>query len=286
MGTWNFRKQNVIPYIELISLTLLLALNKVNTESEAFSFNHFKPGITDPDLILQGDTRRTQSGLLQLTKVDQNGIPIWNSTGRAIYADPFHVWDSTTGNVASFETRFAFSINQTHPIHADGFVFFMAHRNSKPGKGGGNLGLFDSSEEHKSYQTLAIEFDTFRNSFDPPQVPHIGIDVNSIRSIKTHPFHLHNGQVARVAISYDAFSKILYIALVYPPSGTIYHVTHIVDLKEVLPEWIDVGFSASSGLTPNAAETHDIYSWYFCVSLPEDTDEIAASKNNPFKRCY
>ncbi|KAK7393186.1 hypothetical protein VNO78_21694 [Psophocarpus tetragonolobus] len=145
-------------------------------------------------------------------------MPVWNSIGRALYAEAVHIWDNTTGNVASFETRFSFSIRQPFPHPSNGFAFVMAPPNTKPGDGGGSLGIF---KPPFAYHVLAVEFDTFRNSWDPPQVPHIGIDVNSIISTKTLPFQFDNGGVGIVVIKYDASTKILNVALVFPTFGSI-----------------------------------------------------------------
>nr|1FYU_A Chain A, LECTIN [Erythrina corallodendron]1FYU_B Chain B, LECTIN [Erythrina corallodendron] len=249
-------------------------------ETISFSFSEFEPG--NDNLTLQGAALITQSGVLQLTKINQNGMPAWDSTGRTLYAKPVHIWDMTTGTVASFETRFSFSIEQpyTRPLPADGLVFFMGPTKSKPAQGYGYLGIFNNSKQDNSYQTLGVEFDTFSNPWDPPQVPHIGIDVNSIRSIKTQPFQLDNGQVANVVIKYDASSKILHAVLVYPSSGAIYTIAEIVDVKQVLPEWVDVGLSGATGAQRDAAETHDVYSWSFQASLPETNDAVIPTSNH------
>ncbi|KAK7393170.1 hypothetical protein VNO78_21666 [Psophocarpus tetragonolobus] len=277
MGGYNLKSHGHSLCIPLsISLILFLLLNKVNsTQPQSFNFVDFEPG--DEDLIFQNDAYVTPSGVLHLTKVDQNGTPIKNSIGRALFADPIQIWDSTTNKVASFQTRFTFSINQTHRFGADGLAFFMAPTNTKPAQGGGFLGLFNTSEDDKSSQILAIEFDTFQNSFDSGHVPHIGIDVNSIRSIKSHYFYLDNEEVANVSITYDASSKILHAAIVYPSVGIVYQVAEIVDLKEVLSERVLIGFSASTG---QGSQTHHVHSWSFSASFPGINNGIATLDHN------
>ncbi|TKY49819.1 Lectin protein [Spatholobus suberectus] len=136
---------------------------------------------------------------------------------------------------------------------------------------------------NKSYHILAVEFDTYENTFDPPQAPHIGIDVNWIKSSKTSRFDLVNGQVANVFISYTASKNILQVALSCPSCGTPFAVADEVNLKVVLTEWALVGFSASTGLVdPHAVETHDILSWSFSSTLPGDNNanNIAVPESN------
>ncbi|KAK7393180.1 hypothetical protein VNO78_21687 [Psophocarpus tetragonolobus] len=114
-------------------------------------------------------------------------------------------------------------------------------------KGGGYLGRF---EPPYTDHVLAVEFDTFKDKWDPRQVPHIGIDFNSIISTKTLPFQLDNSRLANVVIKYDASTKILNVVLVFPSTGTIYTLSEIVDLKQEFPvsEWVVVGLSATTGL--------------------------------------
>ncbi|TKY53513.1 Lectin protein [Spatholobus suberectus] len=173
----------------VVSLSLaffLVLLTKANsTETVSFTLNKFKPNQSN--LILQGDALVTSSGKLQLTSVDKKGTPGWFSTGRALYAAPIHIWDSKTGNVASFASLFSFNISAPDiKAAADGLAFFLAPVNSQQESGAGLLGLFRSASYNESYQTVAVEFDTYWNILynDPPNT-HIGIDVNSIKSIKT-----------------------------------------------------------------------------------------------------
>lgn len=70
-----------------------------------------------------------------------------NCTGRVSYAHLVPFYDNTTGQVASFQTRFTLAIikleNKTDM--GDGMAFFLAHYPSKlpPQSYGENLGLMD-----------------------------------------------------------------------------------------------------------------------------------------------
>ncbi|XP_057433355.1 seed lectin-like [Lotus japonicus] len=256
-------------------LMFLFFLNKVtSTDTLSFSFTEFVPN--QRDLIFQGDSLVSSTGRLQLTQI-QDGRPIFNSIGRTLYAAPVHIWDSKTGNMASFVTSFSFIINAPDRSKtADGLAFFLAPVDTQlQNPGGGLLGLFPNQNESKSYQVVAVEFDTYLNPWDP-SFEHIGIDVNSIQSVRGVSWELESGQVANVAISYQASNKLLTATLIYP-SGQAKIVSSVVDLKSVLPEFVRVGFSASSGLSQNFVESHDVLSWSFESKLPPGSKGVASN---------
>lgn len=121
------------------------------------------------------------NGAIQLTneKIYAEGV------GRASYSHPVRLWDSITNQVTSFTTEFTFQILQVNQsdFHGDGFAFFLSPFNNSTafaGRGGENLGLVSSIDD----LCVAVEFDTFNNTFDPNGV-HLGIDVNNMTSVVT-----------------------------------------------------------------------------------------------------
>ncbi|MED6142831.1 hypothetical protein PIB30_001031 [Stylosanthes scabra] len=73
-------------------------------------------------------------------------------TGRAIYRQPLHLWDSSTGILTDFTTSFTFTIEgpESDDVLGDGFAFHMAPISFTipPNSGGGNFGLFNDSDPH------------------------------------------------------------------------------------------------------------------------------------------
>lgn len=250
-----------------ISLTFfILLLNKVNSaETTSFSITKFVPD--QKNLIFQGDAKTTSTGKLELTKAVKNSI------GRALYSAPIHIWDSKTGSVANFQTTFTFTITAPNTYNvADGLAFFIAPIDTKPKSihHGGYLGVFDSKTYKKSIQTVAVEIDTFYNAqWDPnpgnisSTGRHIGIDVNSIKSISTVPWSLENNKKANVAIGFNGATNVLSVDVEYPLIRH-YTLSHVVPLKDVVPEWVRIGFSAATGAQYAA---HDILSWSFDSKL-------------------
>ena len=262
MATSNF---SIVLSLSLaFFLVLLTKANSTNTVS--FTTSKFSP--RQQNLILQGDAAISPSGVLRLTKVDSYGVPTSRSLGRALYAAPIQIWDSETGKVASWATSFKFNVFSPDKT-ADGLAFFLAPVGSKPQYKAGFLGLFNSDSKNMSLQTVAVEFDTYYNQKWDPASRHIGIDVNSIKSVKTAPWGFANGQVAQILITYNADTSLLVASLVHPSRKTSYILSETVSLKSNLPEWVNVGFSATTGANKGFAETHDVFSWSFASKLSD-----------------
>ncbi|CAK7356097.1 unnamed protein product [Dovyalis caffra] len=114
-----------------------------------------------------------------------------------------------------------------------------------------------------------IEFDSFANfDWDPP-IQHVGINNNSISSA-TYTYwntSLHRGDTADVWITYNSTTKNLTVSWKYqttsaPQENT--SLSYIIDLREVLPEWVTIGFTAA---TSNLIEQHVLQSWEFSSTL-------------------
>uniref|UniRef100_M8C665 Agglutinin-2 n=1 Tax=Aegilops tauschii TaxID=37682 RepID=M8C665_AEGTA len=70
--------------------------------------------------------------------------------GRVSYGHPVPFYDATTGEVASFQTRFTFTINTTKN-KGDGMAFFLAYYPSElpPNSTGGHLGLISQGDQER-----------------------------------------------------------------------------------------------------------------------------------------
>nr|CAH60214.1 lectin precursor [Phaseolus leptostachyus] len=263
----------------VFSLALFLVLLTQANSTDLFSFNFQK--FHSHNLILQGDASVSSSGQLRLTGVKSNGEPKVASLGRVFYSAPIQIWDNTTGNVASFATSFTFNIlAPTVSKSADGLAFALVPVGSQPKSDGGYLGLFESATYDPTAQTVAVEFDTFFNQKWDPEGRHIGIDVNSIKSVKTAPWGLLNGHKAEILITYDSSTNLLVASLVHPAGATSHIVSERVELKSVLPEWVSIGFSATSGLSKGFVEIHDVLSWSFASKLSNETTSEGLSLAN------
>ncbi|XP_059076984.1 L-type lectin-domain containing receptor kinase IX.1-like [Cryptomeria japonica] len=145
---------------------------------------------------------------------------------------------------------------------------------------------------------VAVEFDTYNNGWDPDD-NHVGIDVNSIFSElnvllnKSAVFncscdpHLSNTKTWHAWVDYDGGEHNLQVFLfccsdstnVSKPKSPLFNYT--IDLRNFLPENIEVGFSASTG---DFTETHTVKVWNFSIEysweIPAAFDGIGNDKKN------
>uniref|UniRef100_A0A2N9FY46 non-specific serine/threonine protein kinase n=1 Tax=Fagus sylvatica TaxID=28930 RepID=A0A2N9FY46_FAGSY len=198
--------------------------------------------------------------------------PINSSVGRAIYNERVHLWDNNTGRLTDFTTHFSFIIKAVNKNSADGLAFFIAPfgSNIPVDLAGGYLGLFSrgSAINDTENKIVAVEFDTFRNDWDPSD-NHVGIDVNSLvsKANVTWNISFNNGSRANAWISYNSTTKNLSVFLTFADNPVFSGnsiLSFIVNLKTILPEWVSVGFSAATGVK---TELHTLLSWSFSSSL-------------------
>ncbi|MBA0782670.1 hypothetical protein Gotri_000520 [Gossypium trilobum] len=232
--------------------------------SQSFNFTSFD--TSNDNIRYKGDARPINS-TIQLTNLD-----VWRS-GHAIYAEPMHLWDKYTGNLAGFTTHFTFSIQaQTNITPADGLAFFVAsleyHVPDVPDGSGIGLAtgtlLFNSTEN----PFVAVEFDTYHNDWDPEN-NHVGIDINSVVSNKTIEWYSGglDGEIIDVWISYSASSKILQVSFTgFGEDNTTIQqsLQYELDLRDYLSEWVTFGFASATGIY---YELNTIHSWYFSSYL-------------------
>ncbi|RWV92317.1 hypothetical protein GW17_00045322 [Ensete ventricosum] len=234
--------------------------------SLSFDFSGFGNETTST-IEFQGD-----ASLLD-KEIHLTSSPMQYSVGRAVYREPLRLWDATTRELADFTTHFSFVINSSDPLtpHGDGLAFFLtAYPSTLPAYSrGAFLGLFsNSSVDSSRVSTVAVEFDTFSNAWDP-LADHVGIDIDSITSSATVQWNssLKDGRRASAWASYDAATHNLSVFLSYdknPVFSGNSSLHFIVDLRDVLPEMVAIGFSASTG---NLTETHSLLSWSFNSTL-------------------
>ncbi|XP_058772572.1 lectin 5-like [Vicia villosa] len=272
----NFKPQLLATQtiFSLFLLTFLLLI--INVKSESFSFSLPEFNNRSKNIALGGDAKII-GGVLQLTKKDQLGKPSRHSFGLSAFSEAIRLSDKTSGKVADFTTEFSFVVDpKGSQLHGDGFTFFISSIGfefpDNSSSEGGFLGLFDKETAFDTSKNsiVAVEFDSFTNEWDPPQhSPHIGIDINTIKSSIVAPWPINSqpeGSIGKAQISYSTATQELRVAVTYPNSpvevGVV--VSYPVDFAAVLSDWVLVGFSGATG---ELAETHDILSWSFSSTL-------------------
>lgn len=203
---------------------------------------------------------------LQITPdTASSAYQMFNNSGRILLKQPFKLWvDNDISRTASFNTSFLVNIyrpdNQTP---AEGLAFLICPNFDLPLNSQGQyLGLTNATTDGElSNKIIAIELDTFKQDFDIDD-NHIGIDINSVKSVKSEPLTPHGIELAPIGarfyniwIHYDGFKKVLdvYIIEQMTKTGTtptrpkVPILTHNVDLREFVNQESYFGFSASTG---------------------------------------
>ncbi|KAM0010102.1 putative protein kinase RLK-Pelle-L-LEC family [Helianthus debilis subsp. tardiflorus] len=205
------------------------------------------------------------SGAIELNRVNDAML-----VGHVQYGEPVKIWDRKSGMLSDFTTNFTFVIDtQNQSTYGDALAFYLAPVGFQipPNSGGQYLGLFNATTYiSPQNQIIIVEFDSVGNQdFDPPN-GHVGININSVRSAKFAAWNasLHSGDPGNAFVSYNATTQMLSLSLRYGAENNVTNVLHEVDLREILPEWVTIGFSGTVGLWK---EKHTLRSWEFSSSL-------------------
>ncbi|MBA0715927.1 hypothetical protein Golax_014801, partial [Gossypium laxum] len=244
----------------LLSITFILPC----VNSISFNIPRFDSGANN--ILYQGAARPNVGA------VEFNSLTYVCQVGRIIFAESVPIWESETREVTSFTSHFSFIIDTQGKASSDysaGLAFFLAPVGSEipPNSAGGFLGLFNTTTiDSSGNQVVLVEFDTFSNTDWDPEVEHVGININSISSVKYAPwnFSLYSEDTADAWISYNATTRNLSVTWSYQNSSSQGSLSHQIDLTEILPETAIVGFSAA---TSHRIERHQLVSWEFNSSL-------------------
>ncbi|KAJ6777382.1 RECEPTOR LECTIN KINASE [Salix koriyanagi] len=239
----------------------------------SFNFTSFSPG--DPNITYEGNASSSGGGNIQLT-TNQRDANLNSSSGRATYHIPMQLWDKASGNLTDFTTHFSFSIDsQRQTVYADGLAFFLGPEELPPLRFlGEGLGLLRSNQPLNTTdnQFVAVEFDIFQNDFDPPR-EHVGIDINSMKSVNniTWECDIRRGKTTEAWISYNSSTNNLSVSFTGYINNTMemQFLSYIVSLRDILPERVTFGFSASTG---DLYAIHTLRSWDFSSSLEIDAN--------------
>ncbi|KAK9699958.1 hypothetical protein RND81_08G206800 [Saponaria officinalis] len=243
-----------------------------------FNFPKFNPSSCkdEGDLLCMGAVKPGE-GFLNLTTVSKNASSTddFNAIARVLYRDRVEIWP--TSFCTSFSLKILPGLDQY--FTGDGMTFVIAPNNqtSPNASFGSYLGLDDIKlSGGNQVKQLAIEFDTFKNEWDPDG-NHIGIDtlsvVNSIvaKSLNSSNIFLKSGKEIQVKIAYDGLTKNLQIYVGYVGKPLISFLNQTIKVSKTVPSTAFIGFTASTG---TLTETHQIFNWVFTsIQLPYSTVE-------------
>jgi glucose/arabinose dehydrogenase len=214
------------------------------------------------DLTLNGDASFA-NGALNLTTAAAD------KAGSAFYNTALSIDAST-----SFQTSFQFKLYGGKGAGgSDGFAFVLQNSSAglnAIGSKGGGLGYKNITN------SLAIEFDTYQNSFDS-NGNHLSLlgngDVTTSLVSANPVFDLNSGSSRNAWIDYDAASDTL---KVYISETAVKPTTELlsynIDLAATLGSNAYFGFTAATGGLYNA---QDIQNWKFSSSSIEDPGQLS-----------
>ncbi|KAM3302615.1 putative L-type lectin-domain containing receptor kinase S.7 [Capsicum chacoense] len=241
-------------FLIFFNFFLLVSTQNCTFDMQSFTLRNF---------TLLGDSY-LRNGVVGLTRELQ--VPS-SSSGSLIYNNPISFLDQETKKMVSFSTRFAFSVYNINPSsYGDGLAFFLSPDNQTLGSPGGFLGLVNSSQLTKN-KFVAVEFDTKQDlHFNDPDDNHVGLDIDSLISIKTANLmlagvDLKSRNLISSWIDYKSDEKKLMVFLSYSSSKPKKPILIVdIDLSEYVKEFMYVGFAAS---TEGSTELHTIENWRF-----------------------
>lgn len=252
-------------------MLLVISICLPHVTSLSFNYNFSSPGV-----LAGADLSYMNDSAAGLDRIDLTNLSRFWSSGRVAHRQAVRLWDDRTGKVASFTSNFTFvvkSLNVTMS-QGDGMAFFVGpYPPSMPTDAtGGFLALFNNDgNKANTYfpPTVGVEFDTFRNYWDPDDADsHMGINVNNIRSKNYTALQdgIFNGAAMSASVTYDAGTATL-SAKLRTDEHSAYTVSANVNLRAAgLPQDAAVGFSAAIG---DFVELHQILSWSFESTLTD-----------------
>ncbi|KAJ9552320.1 hypothetical protein OSB04_016365 [Centaurea solstitialis] len=255
-----------------ISTYFLLLFIIPYATSLTFNFTDIGPNHLNQDIQVTGDGSYISDEGIQVTP-DGIGSNRSRRAGRATYIKELHLWDETTGELASFTTDFTFVIDSmSATYYADGLTFFLAKNNSVILLGG-SMGLpVNGTTIGTTNPFVAVEFDTFWNRFWDPRNSsngavgdHVGISINSLASVASQKWfsNIPDGRLCHAWIKYDSASKNFSVSFTGFQDNTVVLQTglqYMIDLRNVLPERVIFGFSAATG---DLFQKNNVKSWAF-----------------------
>ncbi|KAK0585340.1 hypothetical protein LWI29_027061 [Acer saccharum] len=215
----------------------------------------------DNHLLLSNDSNVFLDAI-QVTR-DVRG-PITNISGRAFYRKPFRLWKKRGVN-AVFNSIFTLNILNQTATAGEGLAFVLTDNTDVPENSDGQwLGIVNATTNGTSQANIvAIEFDSRKSYSQDLDDNHVGLDINSIHSIKqvslnSSGVNLSTGTNVAVHVQYDG--KNITVSVGHNAKNLELVLSEPIDLSEYLPQKVFVGFTASTSIY---TQLNCVKSWEF-----------------------
>ncbi|KAI5010962.1 hypothetical protein ZWY2020_013099 [Hordeum vulgare] len=230
-----------------------------------FSYPSFNASNRDDFSFSPGSAISNKS--LQITPNTGN---MSHRSGRVAYArDTLKLWNSKRTELTSFRTEFVLNILPQNGT-GEGMAFMLTNNPSLPNNSSGQwLGVCNNhTDGAMTNRLVAVEFDTRKSYEHDLDGNHVGLDLNSIKSVEQYPLSnqsivLSSGSDVLVGINYDGASLLFRVTLVQYSTSGQQHVSLLsryINLSLFLLDDIYLVFAGSTG---NFTQLNQIKSWNF-----------------------
>ncbi|KAG6385833.1 hypothetical protein SASPL_154714 [Salvia splendens] len=177
--------------VVLLAAAAVAEGKKLKTFNE--SYNDFDL-VRDKDAFILEGNATINIKALQVTYDTASYTFIANLAGRILLNKPFRLWEDPARQ-PSFNTSFLVNIHpNVNGTEGGGLAFVIVPdlAGPPPQSTGRYLGLTNSfTDGNSSNKLFAVELDTSKQDFDPDD-NHIGLNLNSVRSVVAKPLAPHN----------------------------------------------------------------------------------------------
>ncbi|KAF4374537.1 hypothetical protein F8388_016088 [Cannabis sativa] len=271
----------------LAKILVIVLFSRAFTNVECLDFDYPTFHDEDEDFLIRNNSRITFNAI-QVTPDLSDPKRLINQSGRSLFIKPVRVWRKSKGKKiinTSFNTTFILNISPNptsyYPL-GEGLSFILAADPSLPNDSQGKwLGIVNDNTNGSSMSktgVVAVEFDTRKSFPEDIDDNHVGLNLNSVYSIKQvsltdYGVNISSGSNITVQIRYDGNNISVFVSLtneVMSQSNMKSPVlTWPINLSDHLPEKVYVGFSGSTG--ENNTERNCILSWEFhSLNIDED----------------
>ncbi|KAM4072861.1 hypothetical protein ACB094_11G171500 [Castanea mollissima] len=259
------------------SLLLAVLLNGALTQVGCLDFNFSTFKNEDMgELTLRNSTIRDQKAIQVTPDLAEDSMK--NHAGRVFYKKPFRLWSKRKNITASFITTIGLRISPSPSPGGEGMAFILAADDTLPENSQGQwLGIVNASNDGSPQANIvAVEFDTRKSYQEDMDDNHVGLDVNSIYSIKQVSLTGYGINLSRtdkvtimVRIQYDG--KEMNVSANTSETEYVPVMSLNLVLSSHLPEKVFVGISASTG---NETQLQCVKSWEFHGSKIADEEML------------
>ena len=241
----------------------------------------------DDQKYLIGNSRISLSAI-QVTPDNSKATLLMNKSGRSLHRESVRLWRKGKGNqnriMASFNSTFMLNISPfptgNYPL-GEGLSFILTGDPTLPNNSQGKwLGIVNDTTNGSSQAgILAVEFDTRKSFSEDIDDNHVGLDLNSIYSIKQvslsdYGLNISSGKNLTVRVQYDGKNISVFVNLTNVTSKNLESpvLTLPLNLSDYLPEKVYVGFAGST--SENNTQLNCILSWDFHSSNIDENPNL------------